>query len=220
MTIDASVSAAVAGLTISGGGATFGGGILNESGATLTLKNSAVSDNMAVAVGGGIYNQSGATLTVADSTLAGNTAMFSGGAMVNPGGTVSLKNVTVTGNHSLSIGGVGNGGTMIVSDSTVTGNNAPFNGGGIFNNLNGVLTVSDSTVSGNSAGGFWGRHLHPRYQRGVDRQHGQQQLRIHRRGRHLRLHRDGDAPKHHDYRQRPRQLRTPRAVSAAAAART
>lgn len=161
MTIDSFVSAAVAGVTISGGGAPLGGGILNESGATLTLKNSAVSDNMA-SLGGGIYNESGATLTVADSTLAGNTAFLAGGAMVNPGGTVSLKNVTVTGNHSLGItpgvgiGGIGNGGTMIVSDSTVTDNHAPSNGGGIFNNLNGVLTVSNSTVSGNSAGGLGG----------------------------------------------------------------
>ena len=158
ITVDTGVSAAVKGVTVSGGSSAFGGGIVNESGAVLTLKEVTVSHNSAKIRGGGIYNGAGATLTTDDSTLAGNTAAFGGGAMVNPGGTVALNDTTVTGNRSLAGrgGGIGNNGTMTLSDSTITGNATGSDGGGLFNNADGTLTVSDSTVSGNTAAGHGG----------------------------------------------------------------
>jgi len=158
ITVDTGVSATVKGVTVSGGSSSYGGGIVNESGAALTLKEVTVSHNSAQIRGGGIYNGAGATLTADDSTLSGNTAALGGGAMINPGGTVALNGTTVTGNRSLAGrgGGIGNNGTMSLSDSTVTGNTTGSDGGGLFNNADGTLTVSDSTVSGNTAAGHGG----------------------------------------------------------------
>jgi hypothetical protein len=153
ITVDSGVSAAVSAVTISGGRANFGGGIFNQSGATLTLEHSTLAGNSALIRGGAIFNAPGATLTVEASLLSHNTAIDGGGAMVNPGGTVSLNHTTVTGNRSFygRGGGIGNNGTMILSGSTVTGNVDNLGGGGLFNNEDGVLTVSGSTITDNTA---------------------------------------------------------------------
>src|SRR5438874_298961 len=62
-------------LTIRNGQGGFGGGILNNGGALLTVNNSTVSGNTAP-FGGGIYNAGG--LTIVTSTLSGNTATSEG----------------------------------------------------------------------------------------------------------------------------------------------
>jgi CSLREA domain-containing protein len=56
-------------LTVANGRAILGGGILNESSNTLTVRNSTLSGNSARAAGGGIHNNSPGTLTVRNSTL-------------------------------------------------------------------------------------------------------------------------------------------------------
>jgi fibronectin-binding autotransporter adhesin len=121
----------IAGVTITGGTSSLGGGLFNQSEAILTIKDSILSNNIATDVGGAIYNQLGATLSVDDSILTGNTNDFGGGGMVNPGGTVSLRDITVSGNRSLDSGaaGIGNNGVMTLTDSTVSDNSTP---GGLF----------------------------------------------------------------------------------------
>jgi hypothetical protein len=66
--VDAGTTAAISGLTITGGSADQGGG-LDNSGA-LTVSNSVFSSNSAnTGFGGGLYNEPGGTLTVSGSTF-------------------------------------------------------------------------------------------------------------------------------------------------------
>ncbi|MDL1920884.1 sortase, partial [Chloroflexi bacterium CFX5] len=128
-----------------------GGGIYNSG--TLTVTNSALSNNSANSSGGGIYNRNG-TLTVTNSTLSGNRAAFGdGGGIYNDNGTLTVTNSTLSGN---SAGNGGGGiynffGTLTVTNSTISGNSAGWSGGGIYNYF-GTATVTNSTISGNSAG--------------------------------------------------------------------
>ena len=71
-------SAAISGLTITGGNADSGGGLLNEGGA-LTLTNCAISGDAATVQGGGIATGSGGTTTLTDCTVSGDTAPDGGG---------------------------------------------------------------------------------------------------------------------------------------------
>src|SRR5262249_3681112 len=59
-----------------------GGAILVDSGGTLTVRDSTVSDNSA-SIGGGVFNFG--TLTVNNSTLFGNSGTVFGGAVANSG---------------------------------------------------------------------------------------------------------------------------------------
>ena len=155
--VDSSVTATLAGLTISDGSYDYGGaGILNLQGGTLIVTRCTLSRNQAdggiykASSGGGIYNQG--TLIVSGTTLSGNSATYDGGGIFSSG-TLTVSNSTLSGNSVSEFGGGicmynGNGSSAkgTVSNSTLSGNSA-FNGGGVYND--GVLTVSDSTLSGN-----------------------------------------------------------------------
>jgi hypothetical protein len=71
---------------------------------------------------------------------------YDGGGIAN-GGTLTLTNCTVLGNHE---SGLGNSGTLRLRNSMVSGNTSDEHGGGIFN-VGGTLTLTNSTVSGNTA---------------------------------------------------------------------
>ena len=150
----------LSGLTISNGAAPSvrqageGGGILVDSGATLTVSGSTLSGNSAP-VGGGIYN--GGTLTVSNSTLSGNSAGLSGqgGGIHNEFGTLTISGSILSDNYAGSDGGaIQNYGTLTISGSTLSGNWANY-GGGIWND--GTATVSGgSTLSSNNANSVGG----------------------------------------------------------------
>ncbi len=146
-----------------------GGGIKNLG--TLTMTNTAVSDNTAEnGTGGGIQNVG--ILTMTDSTVSDNTApkFGVGGGIDNNNGltgitaTVTMTNSAVSGNTSAHTGaGAGraggisnnNGGILTIMDSTVSNNTATNTSGGGFaggiENRGSTLTMTGSTVSGNSA---------------------------------------------------------------------
>jgi len=172
--VAATANVTLSGLTITGGRAVSGGGILNYG--TLTVRASTLSDNVAffcrrwhcqlrtvtvrgstlsgssaTSGGGGIYNEG--TLTVNGSTLSGNSGSDLGGGIYNYVGMVTVNNSTLSGNSaSYSGGGIENDfGTLTVSGSTLSGNSASYQGGGIFNYV-GMVTVNNSTLSGSSAG--------------------------------------------------------------------
>jgi len=141
-----------------GGGA--GGGILN-SGGTLMITNSVVTDNLAgvpdpfaLGYGGGILNDG--TLTITNSTISNNQAYLSGGGIEN-GGTLTINSSTISGNgaiggHDGQPWGQGGGisGNVTFSNSTLSGNYASLSGGG----LNGTGAISNSTLSDNNGGGI------------------------------------------------------------------
>ena len=94
----------------------------------------------------------------------GQAGAVGGGGIYNDDGTVTLTNVTVSGNSvtgtgpDASGGGIYNGfGTLTLRDVTVSGNSVTggasgSGGGGIFN-YQGTVTLTSATVSGNSATG-------------------------------------------------------------------
>jgi hypothetical protein len=155
LTIGSGQTVKVTGVTITGGDEVHGGGIDNEG--KLTLKDSAVSGNIAQR-GGGIYNTG--SLTLNDSTISENIAATHGGGLgggiFNAGGSVTLNDSTVS--HNEAEGGFGGGisneggGTVTLNNSTVSDNAAMLagDGGGIYNE--GKLTLNNSTVSDNTAG--------------------------------------------------------------------
>ena len=77
-------------------GAINGGAILNQSGATLTLRNCTITGNSADSgSGGGIYNASTATLTINSSTVSSNSASTGNGGGINNAGTLHITNTIV-----------------------------------------------------------------------------------------------------------------------------
>jgi hypothetical protein len=130
----------ISGLTITNGYSPFsegGGGIWNESG-TLTINNSTISGNTALAYGGGIMNfdsnGGSAALTINNSTISGNSANQGGGISFNePSGTLTINNSTISGNAALGDGGgiliyYGYAAQLTITNSTISGNSAPFGG--------------------------------------------------------------------------------------------
>ena len=165
----------LAGLTITGGSAAYGGGIYNagtltvtgctisgnsaetydgggiSNAGTLTVTGSTLSDNWAKWDGGGIFNTG--ALTVTGSAFSGNTAMYNGGGIYGYYGTLTVTGSTLFGNSAGNDGGgVDNSrySTLTMTDCALVGNSAGNNGGGIYN-YDGTLTVTCSTLSGNAA---------------------------------------------------------------------
>lgn len=141
-------------LRISGGGETNGNGIQINGGA-LELIGCTVSGNTGPEnrLGGGIFNNSGSTLTLRNSVVSENEATYGGG--IYNAGTLSLIASEIRGNEAGLGGGIGGGiyssaALTVDTTSRVTGNTASTKGGGIYNAPPGTATLSSSaSVSGN-----------------------------------------------------------------------
>ncbi len=147
-----------------------GGAIANSS--TLVLQNSAILDNTAADTGGGIVNHG--TLTVRGTSIERNNAPFGGGGVNSLGtatisesavdnnvsnsgygaglanyATMTLTNVTVSGNRTqLHGGGVSTDAALVLISATVTDNTSGMDGGGVYVN-NGALQSRNTIISGN-----------------------------------------------------------------------
>ncbi len=139
--------------TISGNtGATQGGGLANQGAALLA--GCTVSDNFATGgdgVGGGISDL-GASLSLTECTISNNVAAFEGGGIFANGQTSdTLTDCTISGNNAFNGGGLG--GAAYMTNCTIYGNSALYYGGGIDNDGTGKSgSLTACTVSGNSAG--------------------------------------------------------------------
>ncbi len=144
--VDSGATAALSGLTITGGSVSrgFGGGLENLG--TVTLTDCTLSGNSAsLGLGGGLANDGTATLV--DCTINGNSAGDGGGVYNNA--TATLTDCTISGNSAHDDGGgLYNYGTATLTDCTISGNSADA-GGGL--KAYGPLTLTACTVSGNSA---------------------------------------------------------------------
>jgi predicted outer membrane repeat protein len=164
VTVEEGVSAAIAGLTITGGSGSpepinifiAGGGIANYG--SLTLTDSTVSGNTASDFGGGIFNDgeigNGGALTINDSAISCNEAAF-GGGIRNSEGSVTLNDSNVSRNTAeFEGGGIETvQASLTLANSTVEHNRAAARtsyGGGIALD-EGLLTLTKSSVSGNTA---------------------------------------------------------------------
>lgn len=142
------------------------GGAIHISGITTTMiTGGTVSNNDAAREGGGLWNQTGATMTVTNVTLNMNTASGAaitqgGGAIFNNGGILNVNNSTLSNN--MADGALGNGGAIHVKTgtatimlSTISGNTTMNDGGGIYNNdmlmLN-ATTIANNTATANGGG--------------------------------------------------------------------
>lgn len=158
------INSAVANNSATTSGWKQGGGIFNETGATLTVNHSTLSGNVAGYSGGGISNWG--TVIITESTLSNNSAPLQygyGGGIRNYGGPVTITDSTLSGNTaSLYGGGIfsGEGGTVLITNSTLSGNSATVSGGGIFLQQ-GTVDLDYSTLSNNSGAGSGGLHLYP-----------------------------------------------------------
>lgn len=164
--------------------ANFGGGIYLQNGGDLSLRRSAIRDNIAgtpddgidgggvTQRGGGIYNLKG-VVTITDSSIFGNLAVR-GGGLSNVGGTMRVENSSVIDNEALAIaGGIENHhagedkGNLHLAFATVahnaagTSNKPPEShrvGGGLYNT--GWAYMASSILAGNTDGWEAGDPLH------------------------------------------------------------
>ena len=124
--IDASVTASISGMTITGGKTPksyTGGGVLNYG--MLTLANCTISGNSA-GYGAGLWSRGGTT-TLTNCTISGNSATVNGGGLLFVYSTTTLTNGIISGNSAAgnSGGGVWSfGGTTTLTNCTVCGNSA------------------------------------------------------------------------------------------------
>ncbi len=158
--VEAKVTAALSGLTISDGfvGASGSGPGLHNDGKT-TLTDCTISGNSAGDGGGGLYNDGKAELILTGCTISGNSAGGMGGGLENEGIT-KLTDCTISGNSAGQGGGLYNGSSFLgdtaeltLAGCTISANSAAA-GGGLTSE--GTTTLTDCTIRGNSAGGSGG----------------------------------------------------------------
>src|SRR5262249_16327215 len=140
--------------------------ILNHGGLTLSdsIVSNCATPSGNNQWGGGIFNDTGATLTLTGSTLTGNHAGCAGGGIYSSNAQLTVTNTTINGNGAFSLPlqcpGSGGGifytgeGTLTVTNSMISGNRVGCSGGGMALGGAGTTTVTDSTISGNGAGGI------------------------------------------------------------------
>lgn len=78
--------------------ASDGGGVFNDSFASLNLTNSTVSGNLAINDGGGVFNHTAGTLVISTSTVSDNLGGGKGGGVQNSGGLTVIQTL-VSGQH-------------------------------------------------------------------------------------------------------------------------
>jgi hypothetical protein len=130
--------------------ASNGGGIWNDTNASLTVSSSTINGNTATNLGGGIFNNTSATLMLTDSTLSGNTAGTGGGGIDNQG-TATITSSTIASNTATSGGGGGiltTAGSVTVKSSIIA-LNLP-NGTGA--DVSGTFTSSGFNLIGRADG--------------------------------------------------------------------
>jgi CSLREA domain-containing protein len=138
-------------------GSESGGGLLNSGAAQIA--DSVIASNWAAA-GGGIENLG--ELHVTNTEISHNAGRFYGAGLRNQHtGTAYLTHVTVSGNSDGGIlnGGQGlgqPGGTLIIRNSTMS-NNASFRIPGSIINWGGVVEIISSTIADNPGGGLGGQ---------------------------------------------------------------
>ena len=104
--------------------------------------------------GGGIYNDS-ATLTLSNVSVSGNSAFLRGGGIYSHGfASLEIVGSILSGNSAYEGGGIDNDSAAVrVVNSTLSGNHASI-GGGAYNS--GTLEAANSTLSSNMAHEFGG----------------------------------------------------------------
>ena len=140
------------------------GGAVHVTGnaATTTFSDSLISSNSAASEGGGLWNQSGASMFISGSTIrdniaAGDDADNGGGGVFNNGGNVRITDSFINSNSASGVSGSGGGlfstdGQILINDSSINDNVANRAGGGI-EIIDGYTRLENTIVNRNNAGG-------------------------------------------------------------------
>ena len=151
----------LSGLTITGGTATYGGGLATIGccfGPTVTVTRSVITSNTATD-GGGIGHQSG-TVILIDSSVSGNTAQR-GGGYFGDDGFLDVRGTTTFSNNHAGLDGGGivamtHGGAHLSDSASIDHNTAGRNGGGMIVGDTSVRLNDDASIHDNTAGGDGG----------------------------------------------------------------
>ena len=118
------ISVEIDGLTLTGGNASgtqedgYGGAIFTHD--SLTVKNSVITGNTALARAGGVYSwgYAGGTTTIQNSTIANNTAQYGGGvwASTAAGAQLTIQDSKVSDNSATTTVANGGGGIYLYSN--------------------------------------------------------------------------------------------------------
>lgn len=155
----ATIDVTISGLTISGGNASIGAGVIDFD-ENLTLDSVTISGNTSTGDGGGLWADGfSMTLTVQNSRITGNTSGDDGGGVYaeDTGATWNFTNTVVSGNQAAGAGGgiyfYDPDQNLVLTNTTISGNTAATLGGGVYlySFDNGGMTFRGSTISGNSA---------------------------------------------------------------------
>jgi hypothetical protein len=146
-----------------------GGGVAN-SGGTVTIYNSIITQNFAVngdvegSAGGGIFNSGTLTLdrsTVSQNQATGNYYCYGGG--IYNTGMLTIANSTISENSFSCADVYGaaiyDAGTIFMSNSTIAGNSTEggyYGGAGLYEVGSGTATISSSTIVDNISTGSQG----------------------------------------------------------------
>ena len=170
----AALAVTVADAVITGNTAGQGGGIAAVDTTALTVRRTLIDGNASTGTGGGLYFLAD-SLILEDSTVRGNVSSEGGGGLFSylPGGPVTIRGTTVSGNTSGA--GFGGGGLtfvtyysppIVIENSTISGNTTVDFGGGVTQlellqsggEGTGLseLTVTHSTITLNTATGTFG----------------------------------------------------------------
>ena len=128
----------------------MGGGIYAAQG-TLTVNGGTIHTNDSVAGGGGIATGMGSQTTIQNAALLTNTTAITGtGGAIKNAGTLTMTNVTLSGNSADIGAGLFNSDTAVLTNVTLSENTATSSGGGL-SNSSGTLTAGNSIIFNNSA---------------------------------------------------------------------
>ncbi|MEM7057623.1 MAG: tail fiber protein [Pseudomonadota bacterium] len=129
--------------------ASYGGGIGNRG--QLNLVETTIAGNSSTYNGGGVSNFLGGNVTAVNSTFSGNSSLGSGG-LSGTAADATLINTTFYGNYGRLGGAIGTFSSNVTATNvTITGNFA-LNSAGAINVAAGTITLNNSLVLGNSSG--------------------------------------------------------------------
>ncbi len=149
--IHGSAKLTISGVTITGGDTRDnGGGLAVSRNASLAMSDAVVSGNSTNKNGGGLYNAG--SLTMTNVMVSNNVAGTDGGGL-NNAGIATLAKVTFAGNSAADGGGIshdGVGSTLSLINVTLSGNNATSDGGGLYAGED--ASLQNVTIAFNKAG--------------------------------------------------------------------
>ncbi len=138
---------------------TVGGGLSLRGLFPATVSRSRISDNRSEFAGGGLNAAFGSSVTLTETELFDNQAVagVGGGLRVAADAELEATATTLAGNRAVQGGGIDSAGALVVSNATISANIATGGvGGGI--SSDGDLRLTHVTVAGNLAtlgGGLW-----------------------------------------------------------------